>query len=172
MSYYPTGAVFYYTLLQLSIWWLCHVIFMFWNLRFPFHAKVFVRIKAIHVAMVLLALLLPTILVIASFSTGGFVIVSNPPTICASRSSDAAYYSLILPISTIMATGISLLVLVFIIVIKVQPFIPIPCFMQLLLSFSIVMPRIKPLRQRSILVHQRESYYLSYAIMLSLDQRP
>ena len=172
VSFCPTGAVYYYTLLQTSIWWLCHMIIIFWNIRFPFHANKNLRTKPIHVAMVLLALLLPTIPVIASFSTGGFVINGNPPTLCVSRSSDAAYYSLVLPISIIMATGVSLLVMVIIIVIKVQPFIPIPCLMQLLLSFSIAMPRITPLQPRFVLVHQKKNYYFSCAIMLSLDHRP
>ena len=67
----------------------------------------------------LLALFLSTVAVIVSFTTGGFVISNHPPLVCVSRSSDAAYYTLALPISVIIATGTALLVLVLVTVMKV-----------------------------------------------------
>ena len=113
------GSVYYYTILQLSIWWICHVTTLFWKIKFPFHAKQFQNKKSIHVLVVLLAVVLPTIPIIVSFRTGGFVISNHPPLVCVSRSSDAAYYTLALPISIIIATGTSLLFLVLVTVIKV-----------------------------------------------------
>ena len=92
---------------------------LFWKIAFPFHAKRFEKRIIIHVLVVLLALLLPTVPVIVSFTTGGFVISNHPPLVCVSRSSDAAYYTLALPISVIMATGTSLLVLVLVTIMKV-----------------------------------------------------
>ena len=85
--------------------------------------KLYEKKKIIHLLVVLLALLFPVIPVIVSFSTGGFVISSQPPDVCVSRSSKAAYYTLALPISVIMATGISLLVMVMVMVIKVISFL-------------------------------------------------
>ena len=93
---------------------------MFWKTRFPFHAKRFEKHKSIHVTVVSMALIFPIILVIAGFYTGGFVTNSHPPLLCVSRSSDAAYYTLALPISIIMATGTSLLVMVMVTVFKVM----------------------------------------------------
>ena len=85
--------------------------------------KLYEKKKIIHLLVVLLALLFPVIPVIASFSTGGFVNISQPPDVCVSRSSEAAYYTLALPISVIMATGISLLLIVMVMVIKVISFL-------------------------------------------------
>jgi hypothetical protein len=96
---------------------------LFWKIQFPFHAKRFGKSRIIHLLVVLLALFVPTIPVIVSFSTGGFVSSNNPPLLCVSRSRDAAYYTLALPISIIMATGTSLLVMVLITVIKVSSFV-------------------------------------------------
>ena len=84
---------------------------LFWKIKFPFHAKQFQNKKIIHVLVVLLAVVLPTIPIIVSFRTGGFVISNHPPLVCVSRSSDAGYYTLALPISIIGATGTSQLFL-------------------------------------------------------------
>ena len=113
------GSVFLYTALQISILWICHVTTTFYKIKFPFHSKHLEGRKIIHVLVVLLAVVLPTIPVFVSFTTGGFVIGNNPPVICVSRSSDAAYYTLVLPISIIIATGTSLLFMVLVSVIKV-----------------------------------------------------
>ena len=96
---------------------------LFWKVKFPFHAKRLERSRIIHLLVVLLALFVPTIPVIASFSTGGFVSSNNPPILCVSRSRGAAYYTLALPISIIIATGTLLLVTVLITVIKVSSFV-------------------------------------------------
>ena len=87
---------------------------LFWKIKFPFHAKQYEKRHIIHVLVVLLAVVLPTIPIIVSFRTGGFVISNHPPLVC-----DAAYYPLALPISIIIATGTSLLFLVLVAVIKV-----------------------------------------------------
>ena len=92
---------------------------LFWNIKFPFHAKRFEKSRMIHLLVVLLALVVPTIPVIASFSTGGFINSNYPPRLCVSKSREAAYYTIVLPSSIILATGTSLLVIVLIIIIKV-----------------------------------------------------
>ena len=116
------GSVYYYTIIHLSILWLCHAFILFWKIKFPFHARQYEKKKIIHVLVVLLAVVLPTIPVIVSFSTGGFVIGSHPPSFCVSKSSDAAYYTLALPMSIMGATGVSLIFMVLVTVIKVNVF--------------------------------------------------
>ena len=96
---------------------------LFWKITFPFHAKRFEKRLIIHVLVVLLALFLFTVPVIVSFATDSFVISNHPPLVCVSRSSDAAYYTLAFPISVIIATGTSLLVLVLLTVMKVPIYI-------------------------------------------------
>lgn len=113
------GSMYYYSLLQLSVLWLCHVITVFLKIVFPFQAKLIQsRNKSIHVVVVLIGLGFPLITVIVSFATGGFIIDHFPPLLCISVSSEAAYYTLALPISVIIATGTSLLAFVMVTIIK------------------------------------------------------
>ena len=110
-----TGSVYYYTLLQLSLWWFCHVASLFWKVVFPFHSKIYEkshRIKYIHAGIVLLAILVPFVPVAASMITGGFTIATLPPLLCASKSADVAFYALVFPISILMAIGIVMLLVV------------------------------------------------------------
>ena len=96
---------------------------LFLKIKFPFHAKRFEKSRKIQLLVVLLALFLTTIPVIVSFSTGGFVTNHYPPRLCVSKSREAAYYTIVLPSSIILATGTSLLVMVLITINKVSSFI-------------------------------------------------
>ena len=100
----------------------CHVFVSFWKIRFPFHARHYENKKIIHILVVVLAIVLPTIPVIVSFITVGFVIGNHPPSFCVSRSSEAAYYTVALPINIIGAIGTSQIFLILVIVFKVNPF--------------------------------------------------
>ena len=132
-----TGVVFYYCLFQLAIFWLCHILTLFWGLKFPFRARAFQqthRMKYIHIACVLtglLAPLVPVVATIAQFSHGkstseavrgglGFGIVRFPPILCAGRDSDTTFYSLILPLSIMLMVGITFVVFIFWIIHKVR----------------------------------------------------
>ncbi len=113
---YHTGAVFYYTLLQTTVWWLLYVLMLFWRVRFPLHIRSFGKthwLKFVHISCVTLALLAPWIPVIAAFATGGFTNASFPPQLCTGRDSEAAFYSLMVPIMVIMQIGVSLLIVIF-----------------------------------------------------------
>eukprot|EP00731_Ephydatia_muelleri_P026477 Em0018g577a len=98
-----TGSVYYYALLQLAIWWICHVAALFWKVKFPFHAKAFNNVKFVHIMVVVVALLIPVAPVISAFVTGGFTMSSFPPVFCVTKNSNAVYFTLILPISLIVA---------------------------------------------------------------------
>ena len=94
---------------------------VFWKIRFPFHAKLIeTNAKFFHITVLLLGLGIPLIPIVAGFSTGGFVVDHFPPLICVTRSADAAYYTLALPVSVIIAIGTSLLALVLITIAKVR----------------------------------------------------
>ena len=122
------GMVFYYGLFQLAVWWFCHVVSLFWKIRFPFHARSFEathRLKYIHIAMVIVGLVLPTLPVIVTFTAGnpstrGFGLTSFPPVLCTSLQSDPSFYSLVLPINIVLANGVPLLITVFWIIHKVH----------------------------------------------------
>jgi len=122
------GIVFYYGIFQLAVWWFCHVVSLFWKIRFPFHARSFEtahRIKYIHITMVIVGLVLPTLPVIVAFTAG------NPSTrgfrltrfLCTSWQRDPTFYSLVLPINIVLAIGVPLLIILFWIIHKVYTFI-------------------------------------------------
>jgi len=116
-----TGMVFYYGLFQLAMWWFLHVVSLFWKIRFPFHARSFEtahRLKYIHIAMVIVGLVLPTLPVIVAFtaenpSTRGFGLTRFPPILCTSLQRDSTFYSLVLPINLLIAIGVPLLIIMF-----------------------------------------------------------
>ena len=62
---------------------------------------------------VLIAIFLPCIPVAVVFGTGGFINARFPPSLCISKSADAAFFSLVLPVSILIASGVSLLLAVF-----------------------------------------------------------
>ena len=124
-AFFFAGIVFYYGLFQLAVWWFCHEISLFWGIRFPFHAKSFEtahRTKYIHITMVIVGLVLPALPVIVTFTTGdpsGFGLTRFPPILCTGMHRNATFYSLVLPINILMATGIPLLIIIFWIIHKV-----------------------------------------------------
>jgi len=103
------------------------VVSLFWKIRFPFHARSFTtagRIKYIHIAMVIVGLVLPTLPVIVTFTAGnpstrGFGQTRYPPILCTSLQRDPTFYSLVLPINIFLAIGIPLLIIIFWIIHKV-----------------------------------------------------
>eukprot|EP00731_Ephydatia_muelleri_P026479 Em0018g579a len=97
------GSVYCYALLQQAIWWICHVAALFWKIKFPFHAKAFNNVKFVHLMVVVATLLLPVAPVISAFLTGGFTMSSFPPVSCVTKNGNAVYFTLILPISLIVA---------------------------------------------------------------------
>ena len=124
------GVVFYYSLLQLAMFWLCHVLALFWKIRFPFHSRSFQmahRTKYVHIAAVAMGILVPFIPIIATMSqyghersaieaaTGGlgFGITRFPPLLCTGRHADTTFYSLILPILVILMVGMTFLLIIF-----------------------------------------------------------
>ena len=115
------GIVIYYGLLQVTVWWFCHVVSLFWGIQFPFHARSFKaanRLKYIHIAMVAVSLVLPTIPVIVAFTAGspstrGFGITRFPPITCTSLQRDPTFYSLVLPINILIGIGVPLVIIIF-----------------------------------------------------------
>ena len=119
LAFYSAGIVFYYGLFQLIVWWFCHEVSLFWTIRFPMHAKTFEtsrRVKYVHITMVVIGLVLPTLPVIVTFTTGdpsGFGMTRFPPILCTGLQTDSTFYSLVLPINILMIIGIPLLIIIF-----------------------------------------------------------
>ena len=66
--------------------------------------------------MVVVGLVLPTLPVIVTFTTGdpsGFGMTRFPPILCTGLQTDSTFYSLVLPINILMIIGIPLLIIIF-----------------------------------------------------------
>jgi len=98
------------------------VVAVFWAVMFPFHKRKLDaagRTKYLNFTMILLGLILPCVPVAVIFGTGGFVAIhaSFP---CIGRDRRATVYSFALAESVLIATGISLLIIMFRKIIKVE----------------------------------------------------
>ena len=133
----PLGMIFYYCLLQLAAFWLCHVLSLFWKVKFPFHSRAFQmanHVKYIHITCVVIGVIFPLLPVVATMSQYahgkstaevakgglGFGITRFPPLLCTGRHGDTTFYSLILPILTILMIGIPIVIIIFWIIHKVS----------------------------------------------------
>ena len=119
-SFYVTGITCFYGVFQLAVWWFCHVVSLFWGIQFPFHARSFKEanhVKYIHIPMVIVGLVLPTLPVIVTFTAGepsmrGFRMITFPPILCGSLQRDLTFYSLVLPLNLFLVSGIPLLIMI------------------------------------------------------------
>ena len=107
------GMVFTYTLVLLSIFFFLHILSVFWAVMFPFHARSFERkgyLKYVHFTMLAIALILPCESVAAAFASGGYK--RFPPIMCYPNSTDVIQYGTIFPISIMVASSLSLVVVI------------------------------------------------------------
>ena len=117
-----TGVLFTYGLAQLGLFILFHAVGLCWGVVFPFHFRKFKaeeKLKYIHVTTVLIALFLPTVPALLHLEKG-YGIASSPTTICFGRSVAVTFFSLILPLSVVLAITTSVFVIIFWIIFKVQ----------------------------------------------------
>ena len=132
------GILFTYVLCQLALWWLFHTVSLFWKVIFPFHARSFDvsgKVKYIHIICVIVGILLPLLPIITSmakfamdirkqnenstsqikndlFLSGGLGFRSSrfPAILCSGRDADVIFYSVVLPIDIILASGCTMLI--------------------------------------------------------------
>ena len=104
--------------MQLILLWCFHVITMFWGVYWPIQAsmaQLSPKRIVLHIIAVCVALVLPAIpvCIIHFVAPGGFTITRFPPILCAAKSATFNYYTFMLPLSIIIAIGLTLLVLIF-----------------------------------------------------------
>ena len=101
---------------------------MFCGIKFPLRTHKFEalgRMKYIHIGLVIAGILIPVIPVTAIASVAGFVPAPFPPIFCYSASGNAIFYGIVFPLCVLLATGISLLVCIVWLIIKVQNYLKI-----------------------------------------------
>ena len=111
-------------MMQLLLWWLWHTIAVFRAAVWPLHAINTSKKNGYrHLVFGLAGLILPVvpilIVVFGSRPTGGFTITRAPPILCAGFDLHINFWAFIFPMSLLLATGVTLLVFILRIVIKV-----------------------------------------------------
>ena len=117
------GAAYIYIFFQLDVWLLGHVIILFWGITFPFHYRSFDlsgRLKYIHIATIVVALLLPSIPVGIAFGTGGYTYDGIPPISCLPRNAAVGFYATFLPSTVLVSIGATFLTLILWKLVKVR----------------------------------------------------
>ena len=123
---------------QVTLWWLFHVISIFLKVVFPFSSQFPGKVKFIHIVCVIIGILLPLLPVITSmakfavnsqklsknstfqlrkslFLSGGlgFGPTRFPPIFCSGSDPDAVFYSFALFVNIGLASGCTLLLVIF-----------------------------------------------------------
>ena len=136
------GVFLHYGIIQLSLWWIFHLLIIFWGIYFPFHYnrnKSNGRLKKVQIMLTLAGIFVPLLFVLAVVieeavsirpqqNTSiisqdlGYSIFSYPPTFCTPSSFDSAFYFLLLPLILTFAAGGPLILLI------IYQFINVSCF--------------------------------------------
>lgn len=120
--------VIHYSLMFLSLWWICHIVIIYWKFQFPFHARNWEldgKMKYVHLVSMILIILLSFIplmvIMIVDWQrkTAGQIIMGTlgfgktrfHPLVCTATHRGTVYYSLILPINLLVIVGVTLLIL-------------------------------------------------------------
>ena len=119
----------------MAVWWLFHVIILFWKVMFPFHANSQTeKMKYIHTACLVIGLVIPLGPVITAMSKFavdtrneadnetsslqlfldgglGYLNPRYPPLLCVASNRDVGFYSLILPLDVIQIIGTTCIIM-------------------------------------------------------------
>ena len=125
----PTGMIFQYIILQINLWWVMHVLALFWRVHFPVYARSLqssLRLSVVHVVCILIGVLVPVIPVVAIIAdnavqekrseqpipgTLGFGLAIFPPILCTGLDEKVTFYTLILPNVLLIICGTVAMVL-------------------------------------------------------------
>jgi hypothetical protein len=112
-----TGVIANYISLQLMFWVFCHIVSLFWGLKFPFHYQSYQRngrLRYIHTGMVITGTFLPLIPALHPFSVHGFGYSTRvPPNLCLPVDSYIYVYPVALPIGMMGLIAMALLLYIF-----------------------------------------------------------
>lgn len=112
-----SGAIYQYTLLNMTLWWFFHVSVFLYKVLFPLHAKQIEKLgrqKYIMAALIFLGFLLPLPGIVISLSTEEYEyrLVQFPPSVC-SPYGEIKFYFTILVINVLVEIGVCFLIIIF-----------------------------------------------------------
>ena len=114
--------VFHYTTIQSILVWFLHILAIFFGIKFSVRAKVFEKngyFRYVHFIMLGIAIVLPCISIAVVQATGGSTVATFPPFQCYARTTDAIYFTYLLPGSIMLGTGTTLLILILQVIVHV-----------------------------------------------------
>lgn len=119
-----TGFVIIYAVLPLAVWVTIQIAFILTGVYFPFYAQRLLTSKwkrrSLHVFALLLGLFLPVpTVVVLSVKGNSLLATTFPPIVCTSQRRDIMVFTWMIPLNTMLAAMITMLVLIFYKVIKV-----------------------------------------------------
>ena len=94
---------------------------IFWTVVFPLHAQRLGNngyFKYVHLGVVIVALTVPWITVAIVLGTDGYVISRFPTILCFPKNVNVAFYAFTLPLIILSATGVTLMVIIFRVLIR------------------------------------------------------
>ncbi len=94
---------------------------VFWGVMFPFHARNFQKkahFKYLHIGMVAVAFILPTVSAAVVIATGGSAAPFSPPFICAAKNIDVLFYTIVPPGCLMFGIGISLVATILLVLVR------------------------------------------------------
>ena len=117
------GVIYMYCLIQLELWEFFYCLILFWATVKPFHFgnfKTAGQLVYVHIAMVIIGIMLPFVPSFVGLSTGYSHGIRDVSTLCGSANPDADVYTVMLPISVLVASSVSMLIVIFRILLKVN----------------------------------------------------
>ena len=108
-------------MISTGILWVTHIFGVLWGMKFPFQARAFqqkANFKYLHIGMVAVAIVIPLVPVAVVIGTGGSAAPFSPPFICAAKNVDVLFYTIAPLGSLLFGIGISLIVPIFLILIR------------------------------------------------------
>jgi len=113
-----------YCLIQLELWAFFYCLILFWATVKPFHFgnfKTAGRLVYVHIAMVVIEIVFPCVPSFVGLSTGySHGVRTDIATVCGAANPDASVYTILLPISILLASLVSMLMVIFWILLKVH----------------------------------------------------
>ena len=136
--FFFAGISFSYVLFQVALWWFFHTSILLWKVIFPFHSQTYMtsgKLKYVHAVCLIIGIFLPLATVISSMSEFGvqsrneaekgtsaqdlfingglgYSIPRFPPIICTPSDNAVLFYSFILPMAIMQATGSTVLIFI------------------------------------------------------------
>lgn len=113
--YSYVGGLYFYTLLFVTLMWLCHTSVFFWGVVFPIHYRMFTsagKMKYLHAIVVPIVVVLPIISLSIIRQSGGYGVTIYGYYFCRGLKANDVFYGVVVPLNTMSIICTSLLIII------------------------------------------------------------